>query len=83
VDFGAAPLVAEYDAEHGAIRVNARLVERLRLRHGESAAQALIACAIAHERYHAERPDASEEEVHAHVHTATGYDPYFLEAMLR
>ena len=82
-DFGAAPLIAEYDAERRTIRVNARLVERMRARGGDSAARALIVCAVAHEMHHARHPEATEEEVHTHVRTVTGYDPRVLEAMLR
>jgi hypothetical protein len=81
-NFGSAPLVAEYDAEAGVIRVNARLVQRMRARHGALAAQALIACAAAHERYHALRPLTTEEEAHAYAYAVTGYDPYALETML-
>jgi hypothetical protein len=80
---GCAPLIAEYDAERSIIRVNARLVERMRALHGEAAAQALIACAVAHESYHALHPHATESEAHAHAYAVAGHDPHVLEAMLR
>jgi hypothetical protein len=38
---------------------------------------------VAHERYHIARPEAKEEEAHAHVHMTTGHDPHVLEEMLR
>jgi hypothetical protein len=81
-NFGSAPLIAEYDAEAGVIRVNACAVERMRVRHGALAAQALIACAAAHERYHALCPRATEEEAHAYAYAVTGHDPYALETLL-
>jgi hypothetical protein len=81
--FGDAPVIAEYDAEQRIIRVNARLVERVRGRFGDAAARALIACAIAHERYHAEHPGCSEEAAHAFARSQTQCDPGVLERMAR
>jgi hypothetical protein len=80
---GAAPLIAEYDAEQQTIRVNARIVERVRARHGDRAAQALVCCAIAHEQYHAEHPGSSEQEAHAFARAQTGCEPSLLEEMVR
>jgi hypothetical protein len=80
---GESPLIAEFDAEEKTIRVNARMVERVRSRFGEGAALALIACAIAHERYHAEHPGCSEEAAHTFARAQTHDDPRMFEQMLR
>ncbi|HEY0797907.1 MAG TPA: hypothetical protein VGD50_02095, partial [Candidatus Baltobacteraceae bacterium] len=82
-DFGAAPLIAEYDAQRGLILINRRIIERVRAKHGDAAAQALIVCAIAHEAYHVAHPGCSEEAAHAYVHAQTQRDPRMLEAMAR
>jgi hypothetical protein len=55
----------------------------MRARHGDAAARALIACAVAHETYHASHPDATEAQAHAYAHAVTGHDPRGIEAMLR
>jgi hypothetical protein len=80
---GAAPLIAEYDAEERTIRVNARMVAQVRARFGEAAARELIVCAVAHEWSHVSYPGISEEEAHARAREATGCDPRELEAMVR
>jgi hypothetical protein len=80
---GAAPLIAEYDAERRTIRVNARMVEQVRSRFGEAAARELIACAVAHEWSHVLDPGAGEKEAHARVREVTGCDPRDMEALVR
>jgi hypothetical protein len=80
---GESPLIAEFDAEEQTIRVNARVVERIRARFGETAARALVACAIAHERYHAEHPGCSEQAAHAFAFAQTHCDPHLFERMIR
>jgi hypothetical protein len=82
-DFGWAPLIAEYDAQEDSIRVNARIVDRMRALCGEAAALALIACAVAHETYHARHPNSTEAQAHAYAHAVTGHDPHRIEAMLQ
>ncbi|HTV73538.1 MAG TPA: hypothetical protein VME66_07540 [Candidatus Acidoferrales bacterium] len=80
---GAAPLIAEYDAQQQTIRVNARIVERVRVRYGESAAQDLVRCAIAHESYHTQHPDASEAAAHAFARAQARCEPRILEELAR
>ena len=80
---GEAPLIAEYDAERQTVRVNARMVERMRAHHGEAAASDLIRTAVAHERFHAEHPGCTEAEAHAFAFAQTQCDPHALELMLR
>jgi hypothetical protein len=80
---GEAPLIAEYDAQRQTIRVNKRMVERMRARYGEAAASDLVRCAVAHERYHAEHPGCSEAEAHAFAYAQTQCDPRLIEAAVR
>jgi hypothetical protein len=82
-DWGAASLLAEYDPSDDAIRVNVRVVERVRAVLGDDAAQAFIACAVAHERFHREHPGASEDQAHASAREQSGSDPRAFEAVLR
>ncbi len=82
-DWGAAWLLAEYDPSGDAIRVNARVVERVRAALGDAAAESFIACAVAHERFHRDHPGASERDAHAYAHEHTGADPRAFEAVLR
>lgn len=85
VDFGegAARLLAEYDPECDAIRVNARVVARIRAALGEAEAARFVWCALAHEVYHRAEPDASEDGAHAFVRRCCGADPRAYEAVLR
>ena len=81
--WGAVALVAEYDAECDAIRVNARVVERVRTALGDVAARTFVDCAIAHECFHRDHPDATESEAHAYARERTGAVPGAFEAVLR
>jgi hypothetical protein len=81
--WGGAWLVAEYDSEDDAIRVNARAVARVRAALGDAEAERFIACAIAHERFHRERPDASEQDARAAAQRACGVEPARFENALR
>jgi hypothetical protein len=76
-------LVAEYDAERDAIRVNARAVDRVRRKLGEAAATQFVACAVAHERFHRAHPRATEADAHAYARSAAGADPHAFEEVLR
>jgi aldehyde:ferredoxin oxidoreductase len=76
-------LIAEYDAERDAIRVNARAVDRVRRTLGEAAATQFVACAVAHERFHREHPRAGEAAAHAYARSASGADPHAFEEVLR
>jgi hypothetical protein len=69
-----ATLIAEYDPEDDAIRIDRRAVARIRTFLGEAECERFIACAIAHERYHREHPFASEAEALAWADRATGSD---------
>jgi hypothetical protein len=82
-DWGAAALLAEYDAGEDAIRVSVRAVERVRAVLGDRAAERFIACAVAHERFHREYPGAGEREAHAFAQASCGVDPVVFEAVLR
>ena len=81
--WGAAALLAEYDAHDDAVRVNVRAVERVRAALGEAAAASFIACAVAHERFHREHPGAGEAAAHAAAYAACGEDPRSFEAAVR
>jgi hypothetical protein len=82
-DWGAASLLAEYDPCDDAIRINARVVARVRAALGEGSAQRFIACAVAHEAFHRARPGAREAEAHAYARARSGVDPSVFEAVLR
>ena len=81
--WGDAALLAEYDAQDHAIRVNARAVERVRTLLGDAEAERFIACAIAHERYHRAHPYASEDDARRHAATVCGIEPGRFETLLR
>ncbi len=80
--WGAALLVAEYDAEADAIRVDARAVACVRRALGDAEADRFTAAAIAHEAYHRAHPDATEADAHAAA-AAVGCDPARYERLLR
>jgi hypothetical protein len=84
-DFGAgcARLLAEYDAERDAVRVNRGAVEHVRRLRGEAEAARFVRCALAHELFHRAHPQASEADARAHACGASGGDPAFYEALLR
>ena len=79
----AAGLLAEYDAEHDAIRVSAGAAERVRAALGEREARRFVTCAVEHERYHRAHPEATEADAHAAAERACGVDPRRYEAVLR
>jgi len=81
--WGALVLFAEYDPEDDVIRVNARVVERVRAAGGAGEAARFVACAVAHERYHHAHPCASEEEARQHAAATSGVDRKRLDALLR
>jgi hypothetical protein len=71
-DWAGATLIAEYDPEDDAIRIDRQAVARIRARLGEIECERFIACAIAHERYHREHPAASETEALAWADRTSG-----------
>lgn len=81
--WGAASLLAEYDPEDGAIRVNARAVAAIRAALGPGEAERFVACAIAHERFHRAHPEASEGEAREAARLATGGDARVYARILR
>ena len=81
--WGAASLVAEYDPEDDAIRVNARAVDVVRAALGDAEAECFIRVAIAHETYHRAHPGASEAAAHAHARATCGGDSGRYESALR
>ncbi len=81
--WGAAALLAEYDPQGDVIRVNARVVERVRTAGDAAQAAQFLTCAIAHERYHRAHPAASEEEAQHHAVTVSGLDQERFQALLR
>ena len=85
VDFGegAARLLAEYDAQSDAIRVNARAVARVRAALGDEEAERFVRYAVAHETYHRANRRAGEEEAHAFARQACGLDCVAYERVLR
>jgi hypothetical protein len=76
-------LIAEYDPERDAIRINARAVERVRAALGEAEAARFVCCALAHEVFHRADPSASEADAHAFARRCSGADPAVYEAVLR
>ncbi len=78
-----ASLVAEYDPATDTIAVDARAVARVRAVAGPGAARRLVACAVAHERYHRAFPAATEAEADAFARRVTGDDPRTFESLLR
>ncbi len=78
-----ARLVAEYDAETDTIAVDAGAVARVREAAGADAGRRLVACAVAHERYHRAFPNATEAEADAFACRVTGDDPRAFDALLR
>jgi hypothetical protein len=82
-DWGAAALLAEYDAEDDAIRVNARAVARIRALLGEGEARRFVACAVAHECFHRAHPEAREAEAHLYVRRVCGVEPERYAAAIR
>jgi hypothetical protein len=78
-----ARLLAEYDPEDDAIRVDARAVECVRCALGDDEADRFVRCAVAHERYHREHPNAAEADAHAFARATCGVDPRRYEAVLR
>ncbi len=81
-DWAGATLIAEYDSEDDAIRIDRRAVARIRARLGEAECERFIACAVAHERYHREHRGASEAETRAWADRATGADSARYAAVL-
>ncbi len=81
--WGAASLLAEYDPEDDAIRVNARAVAAIRAALGPAEAGRFVACAVAHERFHRAHPEASEAEAREAARLATGGDARVYAQVLR
>ncbi len=81
--WGQARLLAEYDPEADAIRIDLRAVERVRESLGEHAARSFVAYALEHERFHRANPRAGEAEAHAAAETATGVARSAFDAVLR
>jgi hypothetical protein len=81
---GRARLFAECDPAAREIRIDRRAIEHVRARGGESAVQAFLAYAIAHELAHAEAPGgaraAAERRAHARAQARTGVSAASLEA---
>jgi len=78
-----AGVVAEYDAEDDAIRVDARAVACVRAALGAEEAERFVAAAVAHERHHRAFPRDGEAAAHAAARRACGVDPRRFEAALR
>ncbi len=81
--WGAASLLAEYDPEDDAIRVNARAVAAIRAALGPEEAERFVVCAVAHERFHRAHPAASEGEARDAARLATGGDARLYAQVLR
>jgi len=80
--WGGATLVAEYDPEDDAIRIDARAVERVRAALGDEGAERFIALACAHERFHRDHPHGSERDAAAYAECVTGADARRFERVL-
>jgi hypothetical protein len=81
--WGSARLLAEFDPESAAIRVDAAAYELVRARLGEAAAERFVAYALAHERFHAGHPACGETEAHEFARAQTGVDRAYFEDALR
>jgi hypothetical protein len=81
--WGGARLIAEYDPEADAIRIDRRAFERVRSSLGEDAARRFVAYALEHERFHRANPRASEAQAHAAAERAGGSARAVFEAALR
>jgi len=81
-EWAGATLIAEYDPEDDAIRIDRRAVARIRARLGDAECERFIACAIAHERYHRAHPGASEAETLAWADRAAEADSAWYAAVL-
>jgi hypothetical protein len=81
--WGAARLLAEYDPEDDAIRVDAEAVERVRSALGVAEAARFVRCAVAHECWHRAHPDATEAQAHAFARAVSGADPRDYETIVR
>jgi hypothetical protein len=80
-DWRPARLLSEYDAARRTIRVNSQCVEILERKFGAETVRWFVACAVAHEFYHAIAPGGSEEDAHAFALLRTGTSPQAFEAM--
>jgi hypothetical protein len=81
--WGAARLLAEYDPEDDAIRVDANAVERVRRTLGDAEVARFVRCAVAHELWHRAHPGATEAQAHAFARMVSGAEPRDYEAVLR
>jgi len=81
--WGGARLLAEYDPEDDAIRIDANAVERVRRALGDAEAARFVRCAVAHERFHRAYPGATEAQAHAFARAVSGAEPRDFEAVLR
>ncbi len=78
-----ARLLAEFDPESSSIRVDAAAYDLVRVRLGFAAAEAFVTYAVAHERFHALHPGASEAEAHAFARERSGVERSLFEDVLR
>ncbi|HEV3157492.1 MAG TPA: hypothetical protein VGZ00_09135 [Candidatus Baltobacteraceae bacterium] len=76
------PLFAEYDRRASLVRVNARMLDLVRDSLGADAADAFLRHAIAHELFHARRPDASEAQARETARAVSGVDAAVFEELL-
>jgi hypothetical protein len=81
--WGSARLIAEFDPESNLVRVDAASYERVRERLGDAMAERFIAYAVAHEGFHAARPDCAEAAAHEFARAETGADRMLFEDALR
>jgi hypothetical protein len=81
--WGTARLIAEFDPESGAIRVDAASYQRVRERLGEPAAERFVAYAVAHERFHVAHPACGEAAAHEFARAETGDERALFEDALR
>ncbi len=76
-------LAAEYDRHGDVARINAHAVAKIRERLGDAQARAFVACAVEHERFHRDRPSASEAQARAFVRDSCDANAERFEAVLR
>ena len=81
--WGGARLLAEFDPESSAIRIDAAAYEQVRARLGRAAAETFAAHAFAHECFHARHPAGSEAQAHAFAREQSGVDRSYFEDALR
>ncbi len=82
-EWGRRPILAEYEHGRDLISVNARIVERLRVKRGSSFAARFIAYAVWHELEHRRSGHRDEFRAHAVAKEQTGDERLTFEEAIK